>query len=96
MHCPRCGEPLQQIDRTEDIARQRRNLTLWETHEKGDAPRVDESEHWACFNAVMACAFGNGAGRTVKDPHLVKLFVHHPYRGTNSAPGDSFSISWIK
>lgn len=27
---------------------------------------------------------------------LSDLRVHHPYHGTNSGPGDSWSISWIK
>lgn len=24
------------------------------------------------------------------------LYFHHPYRGTDSRPGDSWSLSWIK
>ena len=44
----------------------------------------DKSEHWECLSE--AC--------DLRTPCY--FVVHHPFRGIASAPGDSWSISWIK
>jgi hypothetical protein len=45
---------------------------------------ADKSERWECDNG--ACDLSSPCYFT----------VHHPFQGITSAPGDSWSISWIK
>lgn len=82
MRCPRCGEPLEKVDR--DIAPvDIDTLSLSDALDEVCSVK-DQSEHWQCNNEACdlcpPCYFN----------------VHHPFRGPNSAPGDSWSISWIK
>lgn len=45
--------------------------------------RTDDSVHWHC---PTTCCFG-------KD---FPLRQHHPFKGWESRPGDSWSLSWIE
>lgn len=77
MHCPMCGNKMEQVKghTEEDSLRGARSVTDYE--------RVDESVHWYC--PVLQC-FGED----------FPLRQHHPFKGWESPPGDSWSLSWIK
>lgn len=93
-YCPRCGQPLTEFKR--DIqAEQDALMDEWaERDYEGDPPPdPDKSEHWFCVNG--ACVLGNRV-EDVDNGHGCFFKVHHPYKGPDSRPGDSWSISWIK
>ena len=86
MHCPGCGCLLREIQ-NKDAERYKRQYQSWiDKFCKGEEP-IDgsEAEHWVCTN--QTCHF------SYEDSPLV---VHHPYGGPKTAPGDSWSISWVK
>ncbi|KKM65025.1 hypothetical protein LCGC14_1495400 [marine sediment metagenome] len=84
MFCPNCGSKLQEvkIDMPDDID--------W-----CDPKQVDEymaleekkngSVDMVCTNKNYQC-FGKG----------FPLVFHHPLKGMKSAPGDSWSLTWLK
>lgn len=87
MYCPMCGKPLRlvrrvTIDELNDAAMDEWASRNYEGEPK-DVSSSDLSEHWSCSNKTCVsppCYFN----------------VHHPFKGYKSAPGDSWSISWIK
>ena len=83
MFCPRCGKPLEQVaGHTEEDS-----LSYDEGHYDEETEtlvdKVDYSVHWWC--PKNQC-YG-------KD---YPLRQHDPFKGWESRPGDSWSLSWIK
>ena len=85
MYCPLCGGELEFIPNTR------------ETEEIDDWGREDLDEVLARNEAIEAIrrdeyrCIGRGCFR-VDYP----LYHHQPFQGIDSAPGDSWSLSWIK
>ena len=90
MYCPRCGQELEKMDRTEAIAQaeaefQREYDEYWELRLPGKPPEkmIDYSEHYVCWN--LEC---RAEGETFN--------CHNPFDTYLSKPGDSWSLAWIK
>ncbi len=84
MYCPFCGGELALIERNTKAEKEEAYMEWQDDDFRGDPPEVDESEHWECHNTRC----------NLRSPCYFNL--HHPFRGPNSKPGDSWSISWIK
>jgi hypothetical protein len=90
MYCPRCGQELEHMDRTQSIREQeeraQKRMNDWaEQGCEGPEPdqTVDYSEHYVCWNdecVLRGTSFN----------------LHHPFKGYLSKPGDSWSLAWIK
>lgn len=86
-HCPHCGELLQELPRPEpvEIDWGDPDLDVDEAVRKMDVNAAvdrDESIDFACPKGCFQKDF--------------PLKAHHPVYGTQAAPGDSWSLSWIK
>lgn len=90
MFCPGCGEELQYINREKELAE--REMEILDAQDKWylsdcSTPfpemKLDLSVHLECCNSK--CYLGG----TV-------LIQHHPFKGIESRPGGSWSLSWIK
>lgn len=88
-HCPGCGHFLLKMKRDIQAIRDSQMKQWADSAYEGMPPDLDESEHWYCVNEH--CRFGN----LPKESTLI-FYVHHPYKGAQSKPGDSWSISWIE
>lgn len=83
MHCPMCGNKLEIHDypKLEEID--------WaEATDDEMAQFFEKQDNWP---KRKECTCSNGCFG--KD---YPLYFHHPYRGPDSAPGDSWSLSWVK
>lgn len=83
MRCPRCGNPLVLIERDPQAEIAPAMDKWYESDMSTEPPEPDESEHLECHHD--GCVF--------RGTHFNK---HHPFKGTRSKPGDSWSLSWIK
>ena len=85
MHCPLCGGLLVLVPRKSPP----------EIDWNSDANSINQSiESWKSFDEDQHEEYecvGKGCFR--KD---YPLYYHHPFRGPYSAPGDSWSLSWVK
>lgn len=91
MHCPLCGKILKQIEHEErDPPEVDWRAEGEELQKQMDAVTVfEESRLLRLLREEYACpegCFGEG----------YPLYFHHPLRGLNSEPGDSWSLSWVK
>jgi hypothetical protein len=85
MYCPRCGSELKEIKRTPP-----REIDWYE--DKGE--ELDNLiELHAAFDMVEREEYECTKGCFQKD---FPLYFHHPFRGIDSRPGDSWSLSWVK
>lgn len=85
MYCPRCGKKLKLLP-------------------KQDCPEVDwesmdddlisrQLQIQADFEEIQRDEYECTGGCFQKD---FPLYHHQPFQGINSAPGDSWSLSWVK
>ena len=82
-HCPKCGSLLQKHERDPQAELSRAEDRWADGGYEGDAPEGDFSESWLCIED--GCVVGG-----------TRFTIHHPFRGLDSAPGESWSMSWVK
>jgi hypothetical protein len=80
MHCPLCGGQLTKVERKDPTEGWDYDDPRWKTYQESEP---DNSIWWKCTHCK---SFGDD----------YPLQQHHPLRGINSKPGDSWSLSWIK
>lgn len=85
MHCPLCGGKLKLVPRKE-----KEFSFLTATAEEIDAyyeeidskPKIEREEYECTGRRCFRADY--------------PLYYHHPFRGIDSMPGDSWSLSWVK
>lgn len=80
MYCPLCGKELTEVERKDLTEDWEWDDPRWDNYE---SPQQDNSIWYKCTHCN---SFGDG----------YPLQMHHPLRGINSRPGDSWSLSWVK
>jgi len=85
MHCPLCGAVLVEVQRPKIPDESYLEYDSW-PKELQDAADIVEQDHSVWYKCDNCKSFGD---------HY-PLIHHHPYRGTSSKPGDSWSLSWVK
>lgn len=84
MFCPLCGSKLHPVPNPDEERYDREDQAWIDNDYEGDLPKpMSRSEHWKCEK--KRCLFSG-----------VPLIKHHPHHGTESKPGDSWSLSWVK
>ncbi len=94
MHCPMCGSILEKVDKEEsdyDESIKEEKLTLFQRLFQPlyikPMERFEDNEDQSVWFKCSSCrCFGDD----------YPLVMHHPFGGTKSSPGDSWSLSWIK
>lgn len=87
MFCPRCGGKLQQLERKVFPY----NDEWWDLDGKEQEKYLEaQSDYESCQREEYEC-LGNKCFQ-IDFP----LYFHHPIKGIDSAPGDSWSLSWVK
>jgi len=87
MHCPLCGGKLTEVQK-KDLEQEMIDKLMDEDAPMddprwSDLPEKDDSIWWKCTHCN---SFGDD----------YPLQEHHPLRGMNSRPGDSWSLTWLK
>jgi len=87
MYCPLCGSKMEEIAGHTEKESRGNSFDDYYLEQDGETTiieKVDYSIHWRCTGPNKC--FG------ARYP----LRQHHPFKGWESAPGDSWSLSWIK
>jgi len=88
MFCPICGGKLELVERKSFEY----NDEWWDIpNEKEQDEYLEKmNEYESCKREEYKCT---GRGCFKED---YPLYFHHPFQGIDAAPGDSWSLSWIK
>lgn len=86
MFCPKCGSQLELVERTPFPY----NDEWYELPpDEQDEYQQLRMEYEACKREEYKCL-----GGCFREDY--PLYFHHPFRGIESEPGDSWSLSWVE